>query len=255
MEIEARQWLARPRNLSDQGIHSDDAARRLGFAGGFVPGVSLYAHVVAELLRQGVDWLREGSVAYRFRLPVYDDEAVRFSVDAGSFAIASPGEGEVRASGSLGIADAPLVVPRRAPLKPPPAPLGEPSQIGVPLRIEVTPPPDRIDAALTASGEYDWREGGRTMLPVSLWLNPIDLLRAHYEAPLTIHAGGRVWHHAPAYAGETVVKRGVITGFEERRGNRLVTFVVALETGDGRSLATVEHTSVYELARAKEAVG
>jgi acyl dehydratase len=256
MSIEARQWLARPRNLSDEGIHSDEAARRLGFAGGFVPGVSLYAHVVAELLRQGADWLCEGSVAYRFRRPVYDGEEVRFAVDADSFAITPRDDGaDVRASGQLSLTDAVPEVPRRRPVTPDRAALGDRGQIGVPLQIRVTPRPERIEAALAASGEFDWREGERTLLPVSLWLNPIDLVRAHYEAAVTIHVGGRVWHHAPVYVGETVVKRGAITGFEERRGNSLVTFLVAIETVEGRPVATVEHTSVYALARAQEAVG
>lgn len=254
--IEARHWLAEPRNLSSEGIHSDDAARALGFDGGFVPGVSLYAHVVAELLRQGVDWLREGSVAYRFRRPVYDGEKVRFAVDSGSFSITPPDDAaDVRASGQFGIADPCPSVPQRDPVTPPRAPFGDPAQIGVPLRIEVTPPPERIAAALTASGDFDWQEGGRTLLPAGLWLNPIDLLRTYYDATVTIHAGGKIWHHAPVYAGETVVKRGEITGFSEQRGNRLVTFLVALETAEGRPVATVEHTSVYALARAQEAAG
>jgi hypothetical protein len=252
--ITSRRWLARPRNLSDEGIHSDETARRLGFAGGFVPGVALYAHVVAELLRQGADWLREGSVDYRFRRPVYDGEEVRFAIDAEAeaFTITGPEDGDLRASGQLLIADCPPVVARRTSVVPPATPLGDPAQIGVPLEVRVAPPPTRVEAALAQTGDFGWREGGRTLLPVSLWLNPIDLLRTYYEAAVTIHYAGRVWHHAPAYADETLVKRGEITGFEESRGNRIVRFVAAIETADGRPLTTVEHASVYALARAPE---
>ena len=59
--------------------------------------------------------------------------------------------------------------------------------------------------------------------------------------------------HSPVYLGETVIKRGHITGFEERKGNQIVAFVVAIETDDGRPVATVEHQSVYQLARAQAA--
>ena len=66
-----------------------------------------------------------------------------------------------------------------------------------------------------------------------------------------MHYAGRIWHHSPVYVGETVVKRGRITGFEERNGNRIVAFTVAIETAGGRPVATVEHKSIYALARAK----
>lgn len=252
--MKSKQWLAQPKNLSDEGIHSDETARNLGFAGGFVPGVSLYAHVVAELLSQGVDWLRTGTVDYRFRRPVYDGEAVLFSIDAdrATFAITSPDGDDTRASGRLGFIDQPPDVARTAPVSPERAPLGRPDQIGVPLQITARFDDQRAAAAMSMSGDFTWMEDGRSLLPVSLWLNPINLLRTHYDSAVTIHYAGRVWHHSPVYLGETVVKRGRITGFEERKGNRIVCFVVAIETEDGRPVATVEHESVYQLARAQE---
>lgn len=253
--MEAKRWLARPKNLSDEGIHSDRTARGLGFAGGFVPGVALYSHVVAELLSQGVDWLRTGTVEYRFRRPVYDGEEVLFAIDdrPPAFAIMSPDGGDLRASGQLRIDEQRPEVASAAPVTPERAPLGSPDQVDVPLQITATTSEERAAAAMALSGGYSWRENGRAMLPVSLWLNPINLLRTYYDSPVTIHYAGRVWHHSPVYLGETVVKRGRITGFEERMGNRLVLFIAAIETEDGRPVATVEHQSVYLLARAEEA--
>ena len=35
--MKSTRWLARPKNLSDDDIHSDETARGLGFAGGFDP--------------------------------------------------------------------------------------------------------------------------------------------------------------------------------------------------------------------------
>jgi hypothetical protein len=51
--------------------------------------------------------------------------------------------------------------------------------------------------------------------------------------------------------GETIVKRGRITGFSERNGNRSVHFDVAVATADGRPLATIRHQSVFQLARSE----
>jgi hypothetical protein len=253
--MNAATWLAAPKNLSAEGIHSDETARGLGFAGGFVPGVTLYAHVVAALQNQGVDWLRTGTVEYRFRRPVYDGEEVLFAIDPEqpAFTISSPDGGDVRASGQLNFGDQPPEVAPAAPVTPECALLGAADQIGVPLQITASFEPERAAAAIAASGNYSWQENGRTLLPVGLWLNPINLLRTYYDSAVTIHYAGRVWHHSPVYLGETVVKRGHITGFEERKGNQIVSFVVAIETGDGRSVATVEHQSVYKLARSQEA--
>src|SRR3972149_5196706 len=81
-QFRSREWGAQPHNLSAAGIHDGETARRLGFQGGFVPGVALYEHVAAELLNQGVDWLRGGRASYQFRRPVYSGEDTRFAISA-----------------------------------------------------------------------------------------------------------------------------------------------------------------------------
>lgn len=253
MQIASRRWLARPRNLSDAGIHSDAAAQRLGFAGGFVPGVALYEHIVADLLRQGLPWLHQGSVELHFRRPVYDGEEVAFAIDAAEpgFTITAPDGGDPRAAGRLMLDVPPPDVTTEPAVTPERAPLGAPDQIGIPLRIEQRPDAELAAIAAASSG-FPQDEGGRMLVPAGLWLNPINLLRAYFDAPVTIHYAGRVWHHSPVYDGETVVKRGAITGFEERKGNRIVAFTVAVTTADGRPVVTIEHQSVFELARARE---
>jgi hypothetical protein len=254
--MQSRTWRVRPRNLVAHGIHSDEEARKIGFAGGFVPGVTLYELVVAELLRQGIDWLRTGSAEFRFRKPVYDNEEVEISIDgpAGTFEVRSPDGGEVRASGRLGLDEPPPAVARRDPVTPEPEPLGNPAQTGLPLSITVPSDAERAALAEAVPEGFRFREDGRALYPVGLWQNPVDMLKQHYTSPVTVHYWGRVWHHSPVYTGETIVKRGAITGFLDRNGNDIVAYTVAVETEDGRPVATIEHQSVYALARAK-AVG
>ena len=67
--------------------------------------------------------------------------------------------------------------------------------------------------------------------------------------PSPIHFTSRVWHHSTLMEGEKLHKRGQITGFEERRGNRIVHFTAELTAG-GRLVAVIAHSSVFELARA-----
>ena len=60
---------------SENKIHSDAEARRLGLKGGFVPGVTLYAYLTELLVPLlGPGWLQQGSCSVRFVRPVYEGE-------------------------------------------------------------------------------------------------------------------------------------------------------------------------------------
>src|SRR5215217_2396569 len=58
-------------------IHDDEVARSLGFRGGLVPGVDVYAylcHLPVECW--GEAWPERGTMRARFASPVYDGEQV-----------------------------------------------------------------------------------------------------------------------------------------------------------------------------------
>src|SRR5689334_10205467 len=58
-------------------IHDDDVARALGFRGGLVPGVDVYAYLCHEpAARWGRSWLERGTIEARFLSPVYDGDEV-----------------------------------------------------------------------------------------------------------------------------------------------------------------------------------
>jgi acyl dehydratase len=60
---------------SENKIHDDTVAARLGFGGGLVPGVDVYAYMTQPVVRLwGREWLRRGAISARFRQPVYDGE-------------------------------------------------------------------------------------------------------------------------------------------------------------------------------------
>ncbi|MGH7393674.1 MAG: MaoC family dehydratase, partial [Candidatus Rokuibacteriota bacterium] len=73
-------YRVRARNTSaghENKIHDDAVARRYGFTGGLVPGVTVYAyltHPLAEAL--GAPWLARGTASVRFVKPVLDGEEV-----------------------------------------------------------------------------------------------------------------------------------------------------------------------------------
>lgn len=249
--FEAREWIASPRNVSPDGIHGDDRARQLGFEGGFVPGVALYEQIAGELMRQGLPWLEEGRVSLRFRRPVYDDEAVTWSVDpeTNGFEIRGDDGMGARASGSFEVDDeAPSVPAGDAAEAPAGVPLGDPSLIGLVMRVEDRLDPARFDEIAANSG-FPRELGGRKLIPVGQWINPIGLIYEYFGRSTTIHFAGRIWHHSPLFEDESFSTTGVITGFSERRGNKIVEFTSLVAAGGGRPVATIEHASVYQLAR------
>src|SRR5262245_5586734 len=60
-------------HASENKIHDDSVARTLGFAGGLVPGVEVYAYACHPAVgRCGRLWLAHGQIECRFLKPVYD---------------------------------------------------------------------------------------------------------------------------------------------------------------------------------------
>jgi len=256
-QFEAREWIAQPKNLSPNGIHDDDRAKELGFEGGFVTGVALYEHIAAELMNQGLPWLDEGRVDLRFRRPVYDDEAVTFFVDTASngYEIRSDDGMGPRSTGVFEISDEPPAIPTGEAATPPSmVGLGDESLVGLVMRIEQQLDPSRFDE-VAANSSFPRESGGRKLIPIGQWINPIDLIYEYFGRSTTIHFAGRIWHHSGLFEDESFTTTGVITGFSERRGNRIVDFTSLIEAGDGRPLATLEHRSVFQLARERAAEG
>ena len=64
------EYRIKARNTSTQSenaIHHDDVARSYGFAGGLVPGVTVYAYVTHPLVAAwGPDWLERGTASKDF---------------------------------------------------------------------------------------------------------------------------------------------------------------------------------------------
>ncbi len=60
-------------HASENKIHDDAVAQKLGFSGGLVPGVEVYAYACHPAVRRwGRAWLERGQMECRFLKPVYD---------------------------------------------------------------------------------------------------------------------------------------------------------------------------------------
>jgi hypothetical protein len=85
MTTATRAWKRLP-NLSSESagsIHDDEMARSLGFRGGFVGGSILLAAMADDLLHAaGPQFLKDGTLAVRFRVPLYASDEVQVVSDA-----------------------------------------------------------------------------------------------------------------------------------------------------------------------------
>jgi acyl dehydratase len=248
--LTARNWATG----SSNAIHHDDVAARLGFGGGLVPGVGLFAYLVAPAVEAfGADWLGHGRLEARFEKPVYDGEEVTASLlDDGAVCLCGP-DGDVRATGSAGTDPAPPPEPAAFPAPAPPDPR--------PVADDVAWPPG------TALGAMGWtfserkREDhlerlGQGDLP---WLPPAtahpghlielanEVLVANVAMGPWIHTGSAVSLHRPVTEGQHVEVRALVADTRERKGNRHVDLDV-LVLADGEPALSGRHSAIYRLA-------
>src|SRR5207247_4429152 len=62
---------------SENKIHDEQFARRYGFRGALVPGVTVYAYLTHPLVAAfGAAWLERGTANVRFAKPIHEGEEV-----------------------------------------------------------------------------------------------------------------------------------------------------------------------------------
>jgi hypothetical protein len=80
MPLAQGEYTARNNSAARGGrIHSDDEfARKYGFTGGLVPGITVYAYVT-DLLEEvlGRSWREKGTISLRYRSGTYEGERIR----------------------------------------------------------------------------------------------------------------------------------------------------------------------------------
>ena len=238
MEIRIR--AVNPANAENL-IHDDEFARRLGYRGGLVPGVDLYAYL-ALLPEQawGPSWLAGGSMWARFTRPVYDGE------DVVARASERPGGLDLELRNP---ADQVCVVGAAEPVdaEPPPAP----------ARYPATPlPPDPGPPAFSEGQPLGSLEG-YLEVPDAAWpaREANRLLMANVRLAPWIHVESRVRYLAPVEEGERISVRGSVAKLWERRGHRYCELDVAVLSATEDPLAVLRHVTIYELAGSPPGVG
>ena len=267
LELTARNTAAE----SENKIHDDAEARRYGYGGGLVPGVTLYAYLTQlALAAYGPAWLERGTTDCAFRRPVYEGETVRCegapSDEGAALDLRVLRDGVLCAGGPFALADAAAVPVPLSAGPPPRQPLPELRPDTVPLGMALAP----LHGVVTEEGAAAYAEatddpnswyrgpspfGGPLVPPGWLAARQAPLLRHNFRFGPSIHARSRVRHLAPAFAGRAYITTGVIRETFERNGNHYLILDAQTHDDEDRLVYQVEHTSIFSVRRADTGVG
>lgn len=233
---------------SENRIHADDVARRYGFQGGLVPGVTVYGYVATALAEPG--WIAHGRTEVRFRRPCYDGDLLEIDLEpAGAITVRSRGEVRVTGRVSAGAGgQGPAVLSR----DPAPAanrrPAASRSSLAAGTSLGWIPLPTSQEALagyLGKIGAGEWR--GDALHPGMLLEGANGVLTANVVLPPWIHVESAITHLRPVAVGEPVEVHAAVDAEWERKGHRFVALDVAWRSADD-VLAVGRHVAIWQLA-------
>ncbi|HWP65094.1 MAG TPA: hypothetical protein VNO26_04165 [Candidatus Limnocylindria bacterium] len=250
---------------SDNRIHSDEVARRYGFRGGLVPGVTVYAYLVQPAVEAwGLDFLAHGAATIRLDRPLYDRGA--FTVDVHPEGDAAY-RGEVRdhaetvcGSGRVSLAAEATAPPVRR--GDPPAPRAEarPEASREALERLRETGMGALELEWRASGELDRTSRELDVMPDLIrpdrggWANPAFtlgcanwVLAANVRLGPWIHVQSEVRHFAAVPRDARLVVEARIADLFARGGHEFVDLDVALFLRPDRPALAARHRAIYRL--------
>lgn len=250
---------------SENKIHHDDVARRYGFEGGLVPGVTVYAYLAHPVVGVfGRPWLERGTMAARFVRPCYDGDDV--IVDAKPI----DAEGDVRSIELTArrtpdevIATGTASLSSRAPAAPavdgyPSSPLPDERPLATHDTLAAfadlgswtaTFRAEHAPAFLDEIGEdLPLYRDHKLAHPGYLLLSANSILVANARLGPWMHVGSEVANFSVVTHGDSVSTRGRVAHLFERKGHKFAELDLLLVANDTRPVQHVRHTLIYEIA-------
>lgn len=251
---------------SENRIHADDIARRYGFKGGLVPGVTVYAYLVHPAVASwGRAWLERGSATVALKRPLYDESPFRVEVKPDGAAAYQgeviDAEGTRCAEGRVALLDSPLW---EAPARrgDPPVPPGEerPEATREVLEGLRERGLGALELAWRASGELDRylrdldhmpallrAEGGGVANPAFSLGLANWVLAANVRLGPWIHVESEVQHHSAIELGTELVVEARVRELFERGGHEFVDLDVGVFAAPDRPALSARHRAIYRL--------
>lgn len=243
---------------SPNKIHDQTVARTYGFAGGLVPGVTIFAWMCGPPADAfGYPWLERGRIEARFVRPVYDADEVLVEAtqgEDGSLALAVLKGREICATGRATV-EATVVRPEIPPRGPIPAtlPIASADSLvpGSALgTLDVAFEQDRAREYLAAIGaDHPLPADAGVAHPGWLLLLANLALSSNVALGPWIHVSSDVRLLGTLPGGTRVAAPARVATEYERKGHRFVELYVVLVAEGDRPVAAVRHTAIYEPRR------
>lgn len=248
-------------SASDNKIHDDEVAAKLGFTGGLVPGVDVYAYLCHPLLDLwGERFFTEARTTVSLTSPIYDGDAVEVRAErAADGAITVVAHTEAGARAKLEARLVPdAAVP--GPLRRQPIPATRPPATPQTLA------PGTVLATFTTScpaaeADHYLADIRDESCPTEAWgvVHPGWLLRRGNEAltrsvllPPWIHVGSVSQHHRSLALGEDVTVTAEVRDNFDRKGHLFVRADVLLSGADGSAVCSIDHTAIYQTRQLRD---
>lgn len=243
-------------------IHEDDVAAKLGFTGGLVPGVDVFAYMTRVALdKWGAPFLDAGAIRARFNKPVYDGDKVDVRGDLGTddrMRITAAARGEACAEGTAFLdLTSSEVLCRAAPA---------PWYPGVTAASPETLPKGRVlgtiqEFYISEIGRkhlddvretHPVYERGRIAHPAFLLRRANFVLAYNVKLGPWIHLESDIRLHDILEDGEPFETRADVADNFELRGHRIVALDFSISSS-GRAIMTGRHWAIYEPRQVREA--
>ncbi len=262
--LPAYRVVAKNTSTRENKIHDDETARRYGFRGGLVPGVTVYAYMTQPLAAAfGAAWLARGTASVRFVKPVYEGEDLTVT---GTVTARDAKSVSVTLTGST--PSTPECATLTATI-----PAGAPTPVNLAAYGEAPLPEPRPQAtrehwaSVTTLGtwrvHYDAAAADAYVAkvdePLQLyrgadgWAHPGALVELGNRAVTGnvalgpwIHTGTVVRHLGGARVGDRLAARGKVRSLFEKKGREFVELDLVIVAGR-RPVAHLLHTAIYRL--------
>lgn len=261
---------------SDNKIHDDEVARRYGFAGGLVPGVTVYAYMAQPLAAvAGAEWLSHGGATVAFIHPLYEGDETTANAEVSPADARQPGritldlwaENGARQRCGTGTAwvgtdrrTAPPQVPDYVAVDPGPAPDPRPAleleraplgQVLARLVLPTSPAAARDYADAVFDANPLFREaspwGPPLMHPGWLLSNCNAIFSKSFAFGPWIHTRSEIEYLAPALAGRTLTLHGRLAEAYERRQHHYAVLDLFCQDETGAGIMRVRHTAIFKV--------
>jgi acyl dehydratase len=244
-------------------IHDDTVARRYGFRGGLVPGVTVYGYMTRAILGAlGRAWIERGDAAVRFTKPIYEGEeiALRASPRPGSpagvevHAVNPAGESCAIATAAIPGAGGEPIDLAQFPVRPLPGTRPEAARAVLEALGPLGSPERRYDAATAAECRERFDDADPIYAGAGALVHPaffLDQANRALDQNLAlgpwIHAASEVRHLRAGRVGERITTRGRVLRVFEKKGNEFVELDLLLVADGVRPVARVRHLAIYRV--------